>query len=157
MCIRDRGGANDLRGWTAYHFGAGATSTTVLQTQGYFSAAPIKLLASAEYRYTIQEAIKGAVFLDAGNIWLHNRTYTGTLTTAQQEAISSGIFRPGTFLSQLGVNTGFGLRYDLEFLILRADLGIKVHHPGAVNRSNWVITDPVLRDLNLNLGIGYPF
>ena len=151
------GGANDLRGWTAYHFGPGATSTTVLQTQGYFSAAPIKLLASAEYRYTIQEAIKGAVFLDAGNIWLHNRTYSGTLTTAQQEAIASGIFRPGTFLSQLGVNTGFGLRYDLEFLILRADLGIKIHHPGAVDRSNWVITDPVLRDLNLNLGIGYPF
>ena len=67
------------------------------------------------------------------------------------------IFKTSTFLSQMGLNTGLGLRYDLEFLILRADLGIKLHHPGADGRSNWVITSPELRDFNLNLGIGYPF
>jgi hypothetical protein len=55
------------------------------------------------------------------------------------------------------MNTGLGLRYDIEFFILRADLGLKVHHPGAVDRSTWVITSPKWRDLNLNLGIGYPF
>ena len=151
------GGSNDLRGWTAYHFGPGATSETTLQTEGYFSAAPIKLLSSAEYRFTIQEAIKGAVFLDAGNIWLYNKTYTGTLNQVQLDAIDAGVFRPATFLSQMGMNTGFGLRYDLEFLIVRADLGLKLHHPGAVDRSTWVITDHELRDFNLNLGIGYPF
>ena len=151
------GGSNDLRGWTAYHFGPGATSETTLQTEGFFSAAPIKLWSSAEYRFTIQEAIKGAVFLDAGNIWLYNKTYTGTLNQVQLDAIDAGVFSPATFLSQMGMNTGFGLRYDLEFLIVRADLGLKLHHPGAVGRSNWVITDPELRDFNLNLGIGYPF
>jgi outer membrane protein assembly factor BamA len=151
------GGSNDLRGWTAYHFGPGATSENILQTEGFFAAAPIKLLFNAEYRYTIQEAIKGAFFLDAGNIWLYNKEYSGNLTPNQIEAISDGVFKTSTFLGQLGVNTGFGLRYDLEFLILRADLGLKVHHPGAVSRSRWVITSPEIRDFNLNLGIGYPF
>ena len=151
------GGSNDLRGWTAYHFGPGATSENILQTEGFFAAAPIKLLFNAEYRYTIQEAIKGAFFLDAGNIWLYNKEYTGSLTPNQIQAISDGVFKTSTFMSQLGVNTGFGLRYDLEFLILRADLGLKVHHPGAVNRSRWVIASPDIRDFNLNLGIGYPF
>ncbi|MEC8458635.1 MAG: BamA/TamA family outer membrane protein [Bacteroidota bacterium] len=151
------GGSNDLRGWTAYHFGPGATSENILQTEGFFAAAPIKLLFNTEYRYTIQKAIKGAFFLDAGNIWLYNKEYSGSLTTNQIEAISNGIFKTSTFLSQLGMNTGFGLRYDLEFLILRADLGLKVHHPGAVDRSRWVIISPEIRDFNLNLGIGYPF
>ena len=151
------GGSNDLRGWTAYHFGPGSTSENILQAEGFFAAAPIKLLFNAEYRYTIQEAIKGAFFLDAGNIWLYNKTYSGSLTPNQIEAINDGIFLPSTFIRQLGVNTGFGLRYDLEFLILRADLGLKVHHPGAINRSTWVISSPEIRDLNLNLGIGYPF
>jgi hypothetical protein len=151
------GGSNDLRGWTAYHFGPGATSETTLQTQGFFSAAPIKLLGTAEYRFTIQEAIKGALFLDAGNIWLYNKSYSGNLTQTQLDAIEAGVFRASSFLSQMGLNTGFGLRYDLEFLILRADLGIKLHHPGADGRPNWVITNPELRDFNLNLGIGYPF
>ena len=151
------GGSNDLRGWTAYHFGPGATSETTLQTQGFFSAAPIKLLSTAEYRFTIQEAIKGAVFVDAGNVWLYNKAYSGNLTQTQLDAIDAGVFRASSFLSQMGLNTGLGLRYDLEFLILRADLGIKLHHPGADGRSNWVITSPELRDFNLNLGIGYPF
>lgn len=95
--------------------------------------------------------------MDAGNVWLYNKTYTGTLNQVQLDAIDAGVFRPATFLSQMGMNTGFGLRYDLEFLIVRADLGLKLHHPGAVGRSTWVITDPELRDFNLNLGIGYPF
>jgi len=151
------GGANDLRGWTAYHFGPGATSEDLLQSSGFFSAAPIKLVQSFEYRFTIQRAIKGAVFLDAGNMWLFNKTYTGTFTSAQEAAIEAGTFGWDSFYKQLGINTGYGLRYDLEFFIIRADLGLKIHHPGAVDRSNWVITAPQLRDFNLALGIGYPF
>jgi hypothetical protein len=57
----------------------------------------------------------------------------------------------------LGLNTGVGFRYDLEFFIMRADIALKVHHPGAVDRSNWVIQDPKWHDFNLTLGIGYPF
>ena len=151
------GGSNDLRGWTAYHFGPGATSEDIVQTEGFFSAAPIKLLASAEYRYTLQGALKGALFVDAGNMWLYNTTYTGNFSQTQLDAIAQGTFGWSTFLSQLGVNTGLGIRYDIEFFILRADLGLKLHHPGAVDRSTWVVTSPKWRDLNLNLGIGYPF
>lgn len=151
------GGANDMRGWTAYHFGPGATNEDVLRGSGFFSAAPIKLVQSFEYRFTIQRAMKGAVFIDAGNMWLYDKTYTGNFTNEQAAAIEAGKFGWSTFYKQLGINTGYGLRYDLEFFIIRADLGLKLHHPGAVNRSNWVITAPELRDLNLALGIGYPF
>ena len=151
------GGANDMRGWTAYHFGPGATNEEVLRSSGFFSAAPIKLVQSLEYRFTIQRAMKGAVFIDAGNMWLYDKTYTGNFTNEQVAAIEAGKFGWNTFYKQIGINTGYGLRYDLEFFIIRADLGLKLHHPGAVNRSNWVITAPELRDLNLALGIGYPF
>ena len=151
------GGANDMRGWTAYHFGPGATSEDLLQSSGFFAAAPIKLVQSLEYRFTIQRAMKGAVFLDLGNMWLYDKTYSGTFTSEQEAAIEAGKFGWNSFYKQLGVNTGYGLRYDLEFFIIRADVGLKLHHPGAVDRSNWVITAPQLRDFNLALGIGYPF
>ena len=101
--------------------------------------------------------MKGAVFLDAGNMWLYDKTYTGSFTSAQEAAISAGKFGWNSFYKQIGINTGYGLRYDLEFFIIRADLGLKLHHPGAVDRSNWVITAPQLRDFNLALGIGYHF
>ncbi|MDA0740408.1 MAG: BamA/TamA family outer membrane protein [Bacteroidetes bacterium] len=151
------GGANDMRGWTAYHFGPGATSEDLLQRSGFFAAAPIKLVQSLEYRFTIQSAMKGAVFLDLGNMWLYDKTYAGTFTGEQEAAIEAGKFGWNSFYKQLGMNTGYGLRYDLEFFIIRADVGLKLHHPGAVDRSNWVITAPQLRDFNLALGIGYPF
>jgi len=151
------GGSNDMRGWTAYHFGPGATPENLLQSDGFFTAAPIKLILSGEYRYTIQEALKAAIFIDAGNMWLYAKDYGGVFNAAQQEAIALGQFYWDTFFKQLGLNTGIGLRYDIEFFILRADLGLKIHHPGAVDRSNWVISDPKLRDLNINIGIGYPF
>ena len=151
------GGANDMRGWTAYHFGPGATSEDLLQSSGFFAAAPIKLVQSLEYRFTIQRAMKGAVFLDLGNMWLYDKTYAGTFTSEQEASIEAGKFGWNSFYKQLGVNTGYGLRYDLEFFIIRADVGLKLHHPGAVDRSNWVITAPQLRDFNLALGIGYPF
>lgn len=151
------GGSNDMRAWTAYHFGPGSTSETLLQSEGFFAAAPIKILQSAEYRFTIQEALKGALFLDAGNMWLINKEYNGVFTPEQQSAIDNGVFKWTDFYRQIGLNTGIGLRYDVEFFILRGDLGMKTYHPGADGRSNWTITDPRWRDLNISLGIGYPF
>jgi outer membrane protein assembly factor BamA len=151
------GGANDMRGWTAYHFGPGATSEELLRTSGYFAAAPIKFITNAEYRFTMHDAWKGAIFLDAGNMWLYNRSYGNDLTTDQIAAITKGTFRWDSFYKQLGLNTGFGFRYDLEFFIMRADIAMKLHHPGAEGRANWVVQQPEWHDFNLTLGIGYPF
>ncbi len=47
----------------------------------YFAAAPIKFVANAEYRFTMHDAWKGAVFLDAGNMWLYNRYYGNDFRT----------------------------------------------------------------------------
>jgi hypothetical protein len=90
-------------------------------------------------------------------MWLYNRDYATNLSTEQQQAIEAGTFMWNTFYKQLGLNTGYGIRYDLEFFIIRADLSLKAYHPGAENRSNWVIQNPKLHDFNLSLGIGYPF
>ena len=151
------GGANDLRGWTAYHFGPGATSETVLSENRFFAAAPIKFLHSSEWRFTVYQAIKGAVFVDLGNMWLWDRSYGPDLSPEQQAAIDVGRFQWNRAWQELGMNTGYGLRYDLEFFILRADIGLQVYHPGADNRSRWVVSQPQWGDLNLALGIGYPF
>ena len=151
------GGSNDLRGWTAYHFGPGAVPEDLLQSAGFFTAAPIKFVQSLEWRFTIQDAMKGALFFDAGNMWLYHRDYTGSFTQTQLDAIALGTFKWNSFYRQLGLNAGYGLRYDVEFFILRADIALKIHHPGAVGRSNWTITNPTLSDLNLSFGIGYPF
>lgn len=151
------GGTGDLRGWTAYHFGPGATSEDLLGQSGFFSAAPIKFIHSTEVRFTVKDALKGAVFADMGNMWLWNQDYGNDLTPPQIAAVEKGIFHWHSAWKQLGLNIGYGIRYDVEFFILRADLGLKIHHPGAFERSNWVISEPKWKDLNLGLGIGYPF
>jgi hypothetical protein len=88
---------------------------------------------------------------------LYNKDYGTDLSADQLLAISKGVFHWNQFYKQLGWNTGFGFRYDLEFFIMRADIAMRVYHPGASNRSPWVVLDPLKKDFNISLGIGYPF
>lgn len=151
------GGSGDLRGWTAYHFGPGAVPETLLGRSGYFTAAPIKWVNNLEFRFPMSQNVYGALFLDVGNMWLWNREYNGNYTSDQLLAIEAGKFHWDTFYKQLGANTGFGFRYDLDYFILRVDTGVRLYHPGAVNRNKWVIQNLTWNDLSLNMGIGYPF
>ena len=112
--------------------------------------ADMKLEASAEYRFDIIGFLKGAAFVDAGNIWLI-RTDSTRL---------GGEFRKDEFLKQLAVGTGLGLRFDFNFFVLRFDLAFPLRKP----KERWVIDeidfgDPRWRSDNLilNIAIGYPF
>ena len=100
--------------------------------------------------------IEGAIFVDAGNIW--------AISSADERP--GALFKPNEFYKQIALGTGFGMRMDLSFFVLRFDLGIKIHDPG-IDLSNvdgqkivhWIPFNRryTLADFGLNFGIGYPF
>lgn len=135
------GGSNDIRAWQPYGLGPGSSGGI-----NDFNEANLKLTASAELRFKIFNSLKGALFVDAGNIWnvldnVKDETYTFT-------GIKS--------LENTAVGSGFGFRYDLNFFVVRLDLGFKTYNPSDLSGKKW------LRDYNfansvLNIGINYPF
>ncbi len=135
------GGANDNRGWRAYDLGPGSSGST-----DEFNEANFKIALNGEYRFTILGAFKGALFVDAGNIW-------NVLDNVENEdAVFGGI----SDLKELAVASGFGLRYDFGFFVLRFDVGFKTHNPARPVGERW------FRDYNFpnavyNIGINYPF
>ncbi len=135
------GGANDNRGWRAYDLGPGS-SGSILD----FNDANFKLAFNAEFRFTILGAFKGALFVDAGNIW-------NVLDNIEDEA---AVFNGIADIKELAVASGFGLRYDFGFFVLRFDVGFKTHNPANPIGERW------FRDYNFpnavyNIGINYPF
>jgi outer membrane protein assembly factor BamA len=147
------GGSNDLRAWPAYRLGAGTQSNTDYSDgrDTSFAVGNIKLLINSEFRFPIYGYFEGALFVDAGNIWL-----TGGL-----ESTSPGSsFNLDQFYKQLAVGTGFGLRLNLDYFVLRGDIGVKVRDPGLIGRGDpWVIGNGALMPKNwtVNIALGYPF
>lgn len=156
------GGANSIRAFPARSLGPGTynvqTDTAVINgsTNGFFidQRADIKLEGNLEYRFDIYKVVKGALFVDAGNIWLWKNDTTRI----------GGQFNRKTFLKELAVGSGFGLRFDFSFFVLRLDLGVPIRKPYLPLSQRWVIRDIDLgssrwrRDnLLLNIAIGYPF
>jgi len=91
----------------------------------------------------------GAVFADAGNVWL----------LREDENRPGGKFDLNNLWDEIALGTGFGIRYDLTYLILRLDLGVALHNPYNNSRSGYFnVTSYGFNDgLVLNLAIGYPF
>ncbi len=149
------GGSNDLRAWPAYRIGAGTQGNTNYTTgrDTSFAIGTVKFLASTELRFPIYGFFEGAVFLDAGNIFL-----TGGLQNAKgNEGTQLNL---NDFLKNMALGTGFGLRLNLDYFILRADFGIKMYDPGLIGlRDPWVIKDvgPRLNNWTYNIALGYPF
>lgn len=160
------GGSNSLRAFRARSVGPGsydskkAAKNDSLHNLGNFfvdQTGDAKLEGSAEYRFGIIGYLKGAVFVDAGNIWL-----------IREDTIRPGsAFHGNTFLKQIAVGSGAGLRLDVKYFVLRLDLAFPLRRQYPASKdgsSNWVIkeidfTDPVWRKNNLvlNVAIGYPF
>ena len=135
------GGPNDLRGWRAYKRPTGMQLTTdTLYTGG------VKLLTSLEYRFSVIKKLKGAVFMDAGNIWELE------VNNAIHEAAN---FNWSDFTSEIAIDVGFGLRYDFQYFILRTDIGFPVREPNFGTEMRWDKLN--FKDSQLNIGLGYPF
>lgn len=142
------GGASSLRGWQARTVGPG---TSLLDTSFVIpnQTGDMRLEANLEYRFDMFWKLAGAVFIDAGNVW----------TLKENDiAISEGsLFKWKDLGKSIAANWGVGVRLDLDFLLLRLDLGLKVHDPARTDR--WVRPEGWFRrdGFALHFGVGYPF
>jgi outer membrane protein assembly factor BamA len=151
------GGANFNRAWVARTMGPGSMADTG-SLAGIDRIGDIKLEANVEYRFDIVGSMKGAWFLDAGNIWI--REYDPQRPNAE--------FDVNRFYKELAIGSGIGLRYDAGFFVIRFDVGFKIHDPKLFEGERWVWQKKstyeafnnrsYYRELaNWNLAIGYPF
>lgn len=148
------GGSNSLRGFLPRQLGPGRVLTTPDQQISYPQiGGDYKLELQTEYRFPLSGPINGALFAEAGNIWTKNELLFG----------KEGKF-DGSFLNNLAVDAGAGIRLDVKVLIIRLDLAIPLRKPWLANGNQWAIKDIDFSSRNwrkenlvLNFGIGYPF
>lgn len=143
------GGANSMRGWQARSLGPGnskADTTFVIPSQ----TGDVKLEANLEYRFPMFWKLCGAVFTDVGNIW--------TLKETDGDDGSHTHFDLKNLAASLAADWGIGLRVDLNFLILRLDMGMKVYDP-SLDTARWRSPSQWLKKdgYSLHFGVGYPF
>ena len=136
------GGPNDLRAWKIYDLGPGSTQSGL-----EYNVGNLKFLTSFEYRFKIINSVKGALFVDTGNIW----DITNSEVTSS-EAKFNGI----SSLKDIAIGSGFGIRYDLSFILIRLDLGFKTYEPYLENGKKW-FQHVNFSNSVYNFGISYPF
>ncbi|MCY7350579.1 MAG: BamA/TamA family outer membrane protein [Cytophagaceae bacterium] len=150
------GGSNSLRAWRPRRVGPGSSPNRPGEVDKVPEQPGNALLElSAELRFPIVKLggqINGAVFVDAGNIWT---------TRAQAiELIGRANFDFSRFYREIALGTGFGVRWDFSFFIIRADWGVKLYEPALPVAQRWVLNKVSFRGEykpKLNIGIGYPF
>ena len=136
------GGANSMRGWQARSVGPGRApldDTFIIPSQ----TGDVKLEANVEYRFPAFWKLEGAVFADAGNVWTIN----------DENALSHF---GSDFYKSIAADWGVGMRCDLNFLVVRIDLGMKVFEPSSNTwrgPSGWLERD----GFAIHFGVGYPF
>ncbi len=141
------GGANSVRGWAESTLGPGIYKRIVGKKRDYNQVGDIKLDLNMEYRTKMFWVMEGAMFLDAGNVWtMKNYAETG----------DEGVFKLDTFMNQIAISWGAGVRFDFSFFVARVDLGVKLFDPVLNRRDQWRV-QPKWNDLALHLAIGYPF
>lgn len=159
------GGASSVRAWQSRRLGLGSYAAVAIEendageqvlVRDYSIEQPGEVLleTNLEYRFNMFSFINGALFVDAGNVWL-----------LEPQATKPGAdFSFNRFYRELAVGTGFGLRFDLAVLILRFDFATKVYDPANFNRDKFVLPNFKLSDFfkrndqsTLQIGIGYPF
>ena len=140
------GGANGMRGWRMYSLGPG-TYTNTDESATFNQIGDIQLEANVEYRFPLYGWIRGALFLDAGNIWL----------LKESADLPGGQFILTEFPSQVAVDFGVGLRFDFDFFIFRFDPAIPLRVPSYPKADRWTFDKIQLKDITWNFGIGYPF
>jgi outer membrane protein assembly factor BamA len=147
------GGTNDLRAFISRTVGPGSY-TPAVSNLGVDQTGDIKLAANAEYRFSFTRLLKGAVFVDAGNVWLKN----------EDPERPGGAFSWDRFYKEIAIGTGFGFRIDADFVVVRFDFAWPVYNPNFPEGEKWVIRDFNLLNTNwrkenllLNFAIGYPF
>lgn len=141
------GGANSIRAFTVRSLGPGSYRPDQKVKNGYFDqTGTFKFELNTEYRFPIISVLHGAVFVDAGNVWL----------LKNDPLRPGGQIKPKTFLKDIALGTGIGLRVDLGMMVIRGDLGYGLHAPYRTGINGyWNIA--FKKALAFHLAIGYPF
>lgn len=142
------GGANSVRAFTVRSLGPGSYHAPADTPSDYFDqTGTFKFEANLEYRFPIYSIVHGAVFVDSGNVWL----------LKDDPSRPGGQLKASTFLRDLALGTGVGLRLDFGMLIVRGDLGIGIHAPYDTGRHGYYNMTSFGNSLAFHLAIGYPF
>jgi len=140
------GGANDIRGWKMGSLGPGSYFNDTV-TNNYNQIGDLQLQANIEYRFPVYKMVKGAIFFDAGNIWLLHSS----------SDFPGGKFNFSTFIPQIAIDAGIGIRLDFDFFVFRLDPAIPIRVPHYPKNDRWTFDKMRLGDIIWNFGIGYPF
>lgn len=135
------GGMSGVRAWQARTLGPGGYNREVvpdslrLNLRNLDQLGEIKMEGNVEYRFKILNnlfgaKLKGATFVDVGNIW----------RLKENDINPDGKFSAKTFLDELAIGTGFGLRFDVNYFVFRLDAGLKVRDPQFRGKDRWVIS-----------------
>ncbi len=141
------GGANSIRAFGVRGIGPGSYHPANSDYSYLDQVGNLRFECNAEYRFPIIAQLFGAVFLDAGNVWL----------TKEDPARPGGHFQWKNLGKELALGTGVGLRYDLEFLVIRFDLGIGIHAPYDTGKPGYYNMPSFGKSLGYHFGVGYPF
>lgn len=170
------GGSSGVRAWQARTLGPGNYNRGIAIPDkeerrafyGLDQTGELHIETNFEYRYKLLNKffgakLKGAVFLDVGNIW---NVANGSPETR---------FDFKSLGNQIAIGTGTGFRYDVQYFVFRFDVGLKLKDPQFVGSEQWVIgkflgggtafreaydaanTPDKYRFVQYNFGIGMPF
>lgn len=142
------GGSNSVRAFAVRTLGPGSFHADDSTRYSYYDqTGTFKFEANVEYRFPIIGYFNGAVFLDAGNIWL----------LENDKDRPGGQLKMKNFFKEMALGTGVGLRFDMTMLVVRADLGIGIHAPYDTGKSGYFNMPSLKNALAFHLAIGYPF
>ncbi|MBO7067353.1 MAG: BamA/TamA family outer membrane protein [Bacteroidaceae bacterium] len=141
------GGANSIRAFSIRSIGPGSYHPGKSTYSYIDEMGDLKLEANVEYRFPIIAKLYGAVFVDAGNVWL----------LRGNDNQPGGKINMSEFGKTIALGTGVGIRYDLDFLVLRFDLGIGIHAPYDTGKSGYYNMPSFGKSLGYHFAIGYPF
>ncbi|MEO8086014.1 MAG: BamA/TamA family outer membrane protein [Bacteroidota bacterium] len=148
------GGPNSVRAFRINSLGPGITPPNKISNAILRNGGDLKLEGNTEYRFDIYKIVKGAFFVDAGNMWIQKK---------DTQNIYAG-FKRSELISQLAAGSGFGLRFDASFFVLRFDLAFPIRKPWLEPSQRWVLNNISAgssawrrENLVLNVAIGYPF
>ena len=137
------GGANGMRAWAYRDLGPGVFTNDY--GPEYDKMGDVKLEGNLEFRFPFYSYLKGAAFVDVGNVWLLH----------ESETFPGGHFAWDTFYKQFAVDGGIGFRLDLDFFIIRVDGAVKIQDPSKEDK--FVLPKSHIKDIFWSFGIGYPF
>ena len=149
------GGANSVRAFTSRTIGPGGYHPDKGNRYAFINqVGDIRLEGNLEYRFRLIGDLHGAMFLDAGNVWLMRED---PQEEAQQQKREEGKFKLKDFPNQIALGTGLGLRYDMDFLVFRIDCGMGLHAPYDTGKSGYYNIPSFKDGLTFHFAIGYPF